>query len=284
VTQTAPKPEQPRRRWLRFSLRTLFMLVTVLCCWLAWESHVVRQRKQLLREVRESWAVNITTAADWSQRFPPHATIDPPPVSISPVRVWLGDQAIQEISYYDYSGAPSQEKLQRLAQTFPEAKLRREDPPLEPCHPGCFPYGTLVQTPGGLCPIEEIQAGDPIFSPGPAGVLRTINVQSVFVTDNRLWHLRTDQGDLITTETQPLCQALDQFVPAGKLQPGDTILCLRDGETLAATVLGVESTGRIERVVNLILGDREVFIAGGFLARSKPPAQPLVTTLQRDDL
>jgi hypothetical protein len=30
MTSSAP----PRRRWFRFSLRTLFVLVTVLCVWL----------------------------------------------------------------------------------------------------------------------------------------------------------------------------------------------------------------------------------------------------------
>jgi hypothetical protein len=33
----------------------------------------------------------------------------------------------------------------------------------------------------------------------------------------------------------------------------------------------VTATGRWERVYNLILKDKGLFVAGGFLARSKPP-------------
>jgi hypothetical protein len=37
-------------------------------------------------------------------------------------------------------------------------------------------------------------------------------------------------------------------------------------------VLAAAPTGEIARVYNLILGERQLFIAGGYLARSKPPA------------
>jgi hypothetical protein len=39
---------KPKRRWFRFSLRTLFVLVTVLCLWLAYQMSFVHQRKRLL--------------------------------------------------------------------------------------------------------------------------------------------------------------------------------------------------------------------------------------------
>ena len=32
--------------------------------------------------------------------------------------------------------------------------------PLVPCHPGCFPAGTLILVPGGYRDIETIRAGD----------------------------------------------------------------------------------------------------------------------------
>jgi len=37
-------------------------------------------------------------------------------------------------------------------------------------------------------------------------------------------------------------------------------------------VTAVADTGRQSRVYNLVLGDPVLFVAGGFLARSKPPA------------
>ena len=40
--------DKPRRRWLRFSLRTLFVLVIVVVCWLGWNVSQVRQRNEML--------------------------------------------------------------------------------------------------------------------------------------------------------------------------------------------------------------------------------------------
>jgi hypothetical protein len=40
----------PRRRWFAFSLRTPFVLVTVLACWIGYQLHWIRQRHKLLDE------------------------------------------------------------------------------------------------------------------------------------------------------------------------------------------------------------------------------------------
>ena len=34
----------PKRRWPRFSLRTMFVVVTVFGCWLGWNIHCIRER------------------------------------------------------------------------------------------------------------------------------------------------------------------------------------------------------------------------------------------------
>jgi hypothetical protein len=137
-------------------------------------------------------------------------------------------------------------------------------------------------------------------------------VQSIFVTKNRLWKVETDDGVLLTTQTQPLVQcgpplrgrtsdsspplrgrtsdaegrdvpdslsgrgATDQLFlvkAAGDLVPGDRILRLSAGQVREVAVRQVSATDRVEKVFNLVLGDSELFIAGGFVARSKPPAE-----------
>ena len=35
----------PKRRWFRFSLRTMFVVVTVLCVWLGYQLNWIRQRR-----------------------------------------------------------------------------------------------------------------------------------------------------------------------------------------------------------------------------------------------
>src|ERR1700690_2367557 len=42
-----PMIPAPKRRWLRFSLRTLFVVVTVFGIWLGWQTNVVRERRTM---------------------------------------------------------------------------------------------------------------------------------------------------------------------------------------------------------------------------------------------
>src|SRR5262249_14468208 len=38
----------PRRRWFRWSLRTMFVVLTAFCLWLGWNVNAVQQRKRLM--------------------------------------------------------------------------------------------------------------------------------------------------------------------------------------------------------------------------------------------
>lgn len=263
-------PTPPRRRWGSFSLRTLFVLMTLFGCWLGWEMSVVRGRQSKLQEMRKSFEYQVTLAADWQKNYP--AGNPPRPVATVPAwRGWLGDEAVQQI-WYPRSQSESQPEVRRLARMFPEATLVRfPEQHMEPCHPGCFPRGTLVETPSGPRAVDGIEAGESILAFLPSGESQVIQVQTVFVTDNRIWRVETDAGSLFTTQTQPLCVADDSTVQAGKLQPGDQILRRQGEEIVAVRVLSVTSTDRTEKVFNLILGNSEIFVANGFLARSKPP-------------
>jgi hypothetical protein len=43
----------PKRRW-SYSLRTLFVVVTVLCCWLGWNLHLVREHNRVALSLLEA--------------------------------------------------------------------------------------------------------------------------------------------------------------------------------------------------------------------------------------
>lgn len=262
------------RRWLSFSLRTMFIVVTAICCWLGWESSVVRGRQALLKELRSKPSVEVTSASQWSASHPPGAV--PPPdrrESVSFLRRWLGDEAIVEIGYSQHYQSLSAEELQRVAKVLPEARLYELHIPLEPCHPGCFPRGTLVDTPSGLRLIESLQPGDQVTAIGRGREALTATVRSVFITDNVLWKVRTQTGELLTTKIQPLCLADGSIAAAGDLQLEDQILQRQEDVIRPVKVLEVSSTQRIERVFNVVLGNSEIFVAGGYLARSKPPLE-----------
>jgi hypothetical protein len=141
-----------------------------------------------------------------------------------------------------------------------------------PCHPGCFPAGTPILTPGGTRPVERVRAGDLVTTVGPGGAAAAGKVLAVFATRNRLVEVRTEAGGLVTTETQPLALASGGLRAAGELQAGDRVFRWDGGTRRAVAVRSVALTGRQERVFNLILGAPAVFVADGFLVRSKPPA------------
>jgi hypothetical protein len=109
----APKP---RRRWFTFSLRTLFVVVTVLCVWLGLEFRFVRERqawvqvnKAMIRPA-EPTRVGSGVGMYISSR---------PTISYFPFwRRWLGDVPVPSIVFPE--GWTDHETEKRL---FPEAEL-----------------------------------------------------------------------------------------------------------------------------------------------------------------
>ncbi len=78
------KQPKYRRRWLRFSLRTFLIVLTILCVWLGWYLHRVEQQRAAVRWVRENGgAVRYDYEFDSDDKF-----ID---ASQPPVPKWLVD-------------------------------------------------------------------------------------------------------------------------------------------------------------------------------------------------
>ena len=51
---TITKPSAVRkRRWFRFSLRTMLLATTMLCIWLGWKINAAREQRQAVAAVRE---------------------------------------------------------------------------------------------------------------------------------------------------------------------------------------------------------------------------------------
>jgi Pretoxin HINT domain len=152
----------------------------------------------------------------------------------------------------------------------PQPKI--ETPPPPPCHPGCFPLGTQVLVGDRTKAIEDVRAGDVVTTIGPDGKPGTGTVTAMYVTKNQLVEVNVEGKTLISTATQPLSLADGKLKAAGELTAGDRIFVWVKGERTEAVVKSVEATEREAPVYNLVTGDKSVFVANGFLARSKPPA------------
>jgi len=53
MSEEARQPKR-KRRWLRFSLRTFLLLLTVLCIWLCWNLYRVERQREAVKWVREN--------------------------------------------------------------------------------------------------------------------------------------------------------------------------------------------------------------------------------------
>jgi hypothetical protein len=94
----------PRRRWT-FGLRTLFVVVTVLGCWLGWQVDLVQERRSLLPWIEDN-------ATGWSH---PHLVVMP---RVSWIRSLLGDQYF--IDAITFPADVDEAKLREGRRAFPE--------------------------------------------------------------------------------------------------------------------------------------------------------------------
>ena len=103
---TAP----PKRRWFRFSLRTMFVVVTVFGVWLGWNLQIVRERNAVKAMVlsRGGSIVNLV--------------IPLAPPGIAWVRRAIGDESYRNISYCGLSD----DERRRMVLAFPETEFVEE--------------------------------------------------------------------------------------------------------------------------------------------------------------
>ena len=114
----------PSRRWLRFSLRTLFVVVTLFCVWLGWSRMVIERRQQTLARLEDDGCKIIRC-----DPFFPFAALPAKggsirmvrPPALPAVRRWLGDEPI--VAIYLVYPRTEVDRL-KIESQFPEADVR----------------------------------------------------------------------------------------------------------------------------------------------------------------
>ena len=119
---------QPRRRWFRFafSLRTLFVVVTIFGVWLGWNHKIVRERKAVLAEIDR---IGQYQPHRWLERLAsdpistvPHENVED--IRVSSIRHFMGDESCLVLFLpYDLNA----NWISRAEQAFPEAVLVLQD-------------------------------------------------------------------------------------------------------------------------------------------------------------
>ena len=118
--------EAKPRRWFRFSLRTLFVVVTIVCVWVAFQVSWIRQRQKLLAEDQaiSNVLTNYVSGVTSDELEPIGSTkID---------QLWLtlfGQPSVEAccVFYKEYpyreTDAKDIPKVRRARQLFPEARV-----------------------------------------------------------------------------------------------------------------------------------------------------------------
>jgi hypothetical protein len=127
---------------------------------------------------------------------------------------------------------------------------------------GCFTAGTLLWTPEGYRPIEEIQVGDRVYSRDeydPAAPAEAKVVEEVFRNFAGVYNLHVGGQIIGTTAEHPFYVVEKGWTNAFELRPGDRVLCA-DGSSVA--VDAVVDTGEWLPVFNLRIADHHTYFVG----------------------
>ena len=97
-----------RRRWFRFSLRTLFVFVTLVCVWLGYSANWISQRRAILR------TDGISVPEKWRR----------PPRPLAPGGLWiLGEEGFRAIIVAEQLQGSHDDLIERVKKLFPEANV-----------------------------------------------------------------------------------------------------------------------------------------------------------------
>lgn len=105
------EPHRPIRRWYRFSLRTLLVLVTLICIYLGWAMNWKWQRHEFLRRVRTDIPEGITVSD--ARAYSPLADQAPFPLRM------LGEYGYVNL----FLPNAREEDCQLAVRLFPEARV-----------------------------------------------------------------------------------------------------------------------------------------------------------------
>ena len=98
---TEPTKPKTKRRWLQFSLRTFFVLLTVFCVWLGWTVHRANEQRKAVEWVREMGGL---IDYDYEYDEDGNFLVDAEPYGPKWLVQLLGADYFQEVSGVDLHG------------------------------------------------------------------------------------------------------------------------------------------------------------------------------------
>lgn len=126
----------------------------------------------------------------------------------------------------------------------------------------CFPAGTMVATPSGQRPIEEIKTGDMVTTPeGPKRVMKTLARKYC----GAMTYVSASGREVLCTKNHPF-KTMDGWKAAEDLRPGDTVYFVGNQSGQVDTILNLRFLD--SKVYNLAVEDISVYYANDFLVHN----------------
>lgn len=109
--------QAPKRRWFRFGLLTMFVVVTVFGCWLGWQVNLIRQRGHEREWLKARHAAIYEVPYGVGLHG---AVVFPPATQHIPWSLWIaGELPVKVID----SPSMTRSDLERIQRAFPEATV-----------------------------------------------------------------------------------------------------------------------------------------------------------------
>ena len=131
------------------------------------------------------------------------------------------------------------------------------------CNNACFVAGTPVLTSDGYTSIENVKAGDMVWSKNMlTGEIALKEVVRTFVNETyELVHVYINDEEIIATPEHPFYVTSKGWVGAGELRPGD-ILSLRNGDVAVVGAIWLELLVVPTKVYNFEVEDFHTYYVG----------------------
>ncbi|MBU0757466.1 MAG: hypothetical protein KKF44_05345 [Nanoarchaeota archaeon] len=137
------------------------------------------------------------------------------------------------------------------------------------CGGGCFLAGTVIDTPTGRKPIEELSIGAEVFAFSDEKVTLSEVSEIYTVQRDYYYHLETDGGNVDVTAEHPFYIGNGIFLETQNLRAGDTVYLHEGNSLIPMTINLIEKIDSPTKAYNLQVDSAHTFFANGFAVHNK---------------
>jgi hypothetical protein len=136
----------------------------------------------------------------------------------------------------------------------------------------CVAWGTLIMTPNGDEPIQDITNGTIVYSfDRVSGAIVASKVVRTFVVfTDYIYNITTIFGEVTADGNQPFYIGNGTFVSAGNLTAGDSVGIYKNGAIILTKILSINVSYSPQLTYDLDLNNTHTFIAGGYAVHNSP--------------